>query len=202
METLARLLDFLFPRADSAERIAKASAIEFGALLCPRTNSDGTVSLLPYRHSLVRAAILEAKFHRNAKAFALLGNVLREYLSAMEEDTDSFEAASFRVVPVPLSTARRYARGYNQVEEVAKVAGVPLTQLLERVRDTPPQSSLTRARRLTNMEGAFRVHDVLDPMHFYIVLDDVLTTGTTLASAMAALRAAGARNVTGLALAH
>ncbi|MDB5195432.1 MAG: hypothetical protein JWO84_616, partial [Parcubacteria group bacterium] len=123
MGMLARFLEFLFPRADTARLVAQTSAVEFGALLAPRITEHGIPALLPYRHPMVRAVILEAKFHRDPKALALLGAALAEYLGSMAEESAGFEETRFCVVPVPLGPARRRSRGYNQVEEVAKCAG-------------------------------------------------------------------------------
>jgi predicted amidophosphoribosyltransferase len=197
------LCDFLFPRADTARIVAETSVLEFGALLTPSVAETGIIALLPYRHTRVRAAILEAKFHRSAQAFALLGAVLADYLAGMLEETAAFEKQEICIVPVPLGPARRRERGYNQVEEVAKRTGTAIApSLLRRMRDTLPQTSLTRAQRLMNMEDAFEVRGPLDPSYTYIVLDDVLTTGATLRAATDALRQAGATNLMGLALAH
>ncbi len=195
--------DFIFPRADTARRVAATSSVEFAALLAPHITEIGTTVLLPYRHSLVRAVILEAKFHRNHKAFVLLGDVLADYVASLSEEMNGFEESSICIVTVPLGPSRRRARGYNQVEEVVKCTNVQFdTSFLHRTRDTVAQTSLTRAARLSNMKDAFEALGPFEPSVTYIVLDDVMTTGTTLASAAAALRAAGAMRVISLALAH
>jgi ComF family protein len=202
MGIFARILDLLFPPADTARLMKECSAEEFGALAAPQITASGAIALLPYRHPLVRAAIIETKFRKNAKAIEFLAQTLSEYCASRAEDAAAFEEARFVVVPVPLSRERFRARGYNQVEEVAKRAGLRLaTDALIRVRDTPPQTSLARRARLKNMEGAFSATGPLDPAYTYIVLDDVMTTGATLAAAKAALEAAGAR-VELLSLAH
>lgn len=110
------------------------------------------------------------------------------------------------VVPVPLAPSRERQRGYNQgrllAAEVARHLGVPLDcSVLIRLRDTPPQTSLPRARRLHNVRGAFRALRKLSGARILLV-DDVTTTGATIEAATRALRRRGAAWVGALALAR
>ena len=100
------------------------------------------------------------------------------------------------VVPVPLARARRLERGYNQAEVlaagVARELGVPLRAgALVRTRATRSQARLDADARRANVDGAFAAPERLDGLRV-LAVDDVLTTGATLAAATAALRAAGA----------
>lgn len=112
------------------------------------------------------------------------------------------------VVPVPLNWRRLWWRKYNQAALLAYgVAGAlpVLPDGLLRTRRTRPQMKLPRAERLKNVKGAFRVSDAALPRiagaHILLV-DDVVTTGATVAACAEALRAAGARQVDVLALAR
>jgi ComF family protein len=103
------------------------------------------------------------------------------------------------VIPMPLHPARHSARGFNQARELAtaasRVVGARLgTDLLIRIRNTRPQSSLDSASRRDNMQSAFVCPRPL-PVATVALVDDVMTTGATAAAAAAALRAAGARSV-------
>jgi ComF family protein len=198
----SRLLDVLFPPADTARIVRDATDERFFALISPRLNEQGITTLLPYRHPLVRAAIIETKFHKNPRAIALLAHALSEYLDARTEESTQLAPERFILVPIPLSRERARIRGYNQIEEVAKRAGVHIARVLVRTRDTQPQTSLSRRLRLVNMENAFVASGPIDPFATYIVIDDVTTTGTTLRAAAAALEQAGAKEVELLALAH
>ena len=110
------------------------------------------------------------------------------------------------VVPVPLAPTRERQRGYNQgqllADEVARHLSVPLDcDVLIRLRDTPPQTSLPRTRRLANVRGAFRALRKLSGTRILLV-DDVTTTGATIEAATRALRRRGAAWVGALALAR
>ena len=76
------------------------------------------------------------------------------------------------------------------------------TDLLVRTRETVSQISLAREKREENTRGAFKATRRADPTYAYIVVDDVITTGATLQSAIDALREADAEHIIPLALAH
>ncbi len=124
------------------------------------------------------------------------------------------------IVPIPLSIERLRRRGYNQslwlAQALSRAWRRPLyPELLIRQRDTATQTALTPAARLANVAGAFRMrnaecgmrngrphatnspgHSALDIPHSALVLvDDVFTTGATLAEAARALAAAGFQQV-------
>lgn len=107
------------------------------------------------------------------------------------------------VVPVPLSASRLRERGYNQATLIARPLArkweVPLAEhVLERTRNTVTQTKLTPSDRSANVYGAFRVSGsacaAISGGHIVLV-DDVLTTGSTLNAAAGTLFAAGARIV-------
>jgi ComF family protein len=111
------------------------------------------------------------------------------------------------VVPMPLHWRRRWQRGFNQSEllarEIARKWGVPVSALVRRKRATAPQAGLTSAQRRKNVEGAFQVGKGtrLKGMRL-LLIDDVLTTGATASACARALKRAGAAQVTFLALAR
>jgi ComF family protein len=105
------------------------------------------------------------------------------------------------VVPVPLHPARLAERGFNQsgllAGRVARRLGAPLwPSALTRVRDTPPQATLSREARRASVRGAFVARE---PEHVagraVLLVDDVWTSGATLDACTSALFEAGARTV-------
>ncbi|BBD78990.1 ComF family protein [Aerosticca soli] len=110
------------------------------------------------------------------------------------------------IVPVPLSRRRLRGRGYNQALELARVLGRQLgvscrPDLLRRNRDTAAQTGLDAAGRRRNVRDAFSARAVRGVGHV-AVLDDVFTTGATLAACTRALRRAGVARVDVWALAR
>jgi ComF family protein len=109
--------------------------------------------------------------------------------------------AQARLVPIPLGAARLKRRGYNQSEVLARALGgqwkLPvLSQLLVRSRDTPTQTALTPAARLANVAGAFEVRPQRILHCDLVLVDDVFTTGATIAEAARALVGAGFTSIT------
>lgn len=109
------------------------------------------------------------------------------------------------IVPIPLSPARLAQRGFNQAWQIARALGAQMRVRtspdgLLRTRDTAVQASLDLPARLPNLAGAFRISPRVDVRGLHIaVVDDVMTTGATLAEAAAVLKRHGARRVTAIA---
>lgn len=111
------------------------------------------------------------------------------------------------VVPVPLTRGRRRDRGYNQSEELARglaeVTGLPVeAHAVERTRFSVSQTRLSRAMRMENVEGLFRLTDGSRVAGRNVLLvDDVITSGATVMACAAALMQAGGVTVSVLTLA-
>ena len=111
------------------------------------------------------------------------------------------------IVPVPLHWQRRWRRGFNQAEllarEVSKHRRIPILNALRRNKSTATQAALTSAGRRRNMAGAFQARSGVDLRQQRILLiDDVFTTGATASACALALKKAGAETVSLLTLAR
>ncbi|MCC7519549.1 MAG: ComF family protein [Verrucomicrobiae bacterium] len=112
------------------------------------------------------------------------------------------------VVPVPLHPVRERQRGLNQAallaRALARARGLPFApHVLERVRPTETQTCLDREERQRNLRAAFRARlPKTAAVRRVLLVDDVLTTGSTLSECAATLRAAGAEAVLALTLAR
>lgn len=148
----------------------------------------------------VEAVIQGLKFRRLDYLGRHLALDLRELLAGAEERWDL-------VVPIPLHWRRRWLRGYNQAERIARplaaLLGIPCARVLRRRRATRPQVGLPRKARLANPQGVFATRRGSRPVDLRVLLvDDVVTTGATLRAAARELRDAGARGVTAVAAAR
>jgi len=103
------------------------------------------------------------------------------------------------LLPVPLHKKRQRARGYNQSLELASHIANNLglkvnSSLCRRIKHTDPQSTLPIKTRRNNVKGVFRLNGSQPPEHIAIV-DDVITTGSTVNEIAALLKKAGCRRI-------
>ena len=143
---------------------------------------------------------IHALKYRNLRAAApTLGRLLAQWLESKSVPGDV-------LVPVPLHRRRIRDRGYNQSEllarEVGRRTGLPVARdVLVRTRDTAPQVSLSRQERAQNVEGSFACAGNVQGLRI-ILVDDVVTTGSTMFACAGPLRTGHAGSVWGLALAR
>ncbi len=136
------------------------------------------------------------------KGDIILADTLAARLAQVELDA---AAGRSLVVPVPLAAARLKSRGYNQAALLARgfaeLRGLRCApQAARRWRETETQVYLSPAERRANVAGAFEGSSRLVQGQTIILVDDVCTTGATLAACAEALMAAGAVGVWGLTL--
>lgn len=152
---------------------------------------------------LLRELVLGFKFHGRLGQGRLLAGFLAEAWrrAAARRGEGAMDAGAPQcLAPVPLHPRRLAWRGFNQSLELARFLGRELGRPvcaggLVRLRDTKPQSMLPGRERLTNLAGAFQgVPELVAGKHVLLV-DDVMTTGATVDTAVRALRAAGAVRV-------
>jgi len=111
------------------------------------------------------------------------------------------------IVPMPLHWRKRWSRGYNQSEllakEVARRWGVPVENIVRRVKATAPQAGLSNSKRRLNVRAAFRMRKGSNIKGLRVLLiDDVVTTGSTASACASVLKRAGASHVAVAAVAR
>lgn len=151
---------------------------------------------------LLRDMILGFKFHGRLGQGRLLAGFLADaYLRAAGEGAGAMPPRGpDGIVPVPLHPRRLAWRGFNQSLELARLLArtldLPvLPHALARIRDTTPQSQLPGPKRLENIQGAFAGDPEAVAGRRLLLVDDVMTTGATVETAVTALRRAGAVRV-------
>jgi ComF family protein len=161
-----------------------------GACLKHPPAFDRTFAAVAYAFPLDRL-IPRLKYHGQLAVAPALG----ECLARMVETAPGPD----RVMAMPLHAKRIRERGFNHATEIArdvvKRLGLPLdTTSCQRIRDTPPQMGLKHDARRRNLRGAFTCSGDVRGQHVALV-DDVMTTGTSLDELAATLKQAGAREV-------
>jgi ComF family protein len=189
------------PRCATCALPVPAGVTRCGACILNPPPLDQCLAAVPYAYPW-SACIGRFKFQQLPGWAGTLATVLRStpwVEPALEQ--------AHGVVPVPLSAERLRERGFNQALELARRLAPHKTEahLLLRIRHTTAQSELPRAQRLRNVAGAFAI----DPLRSsalrgmrVVLVDDVMTSGASLFSAAAALRAAGAAHITALVVAR
>ena len=168
------------------------------------SGSRGSIflSACEYKNPLARELVHVLKYKGHHACATVLARTLtwiwQQRLSAHTE---------YCITSIPLHRSKEKKRGFNQAELLARefvaAAGLPYENLLVRIRETPTQTALSKEERKENVTGAFavQVKQCLYQKNI-ILVDDVITTGSTMSEATRALFVAGAKHVFGIAPAH
>jgi ComF family protein len=159
---------------------------------------DATLALADYT-TPIDGLVIALKFGHRLELAPLLGGLLAEQARGLGEPYPL-------LAPVPLAFERLAERGFNQSFEIARAAARVLRapfdgNALIRVRHAPAQASLRLDARRRNIRGAFAVRRNVRNLHVAVV-DDVMTTGSTLDEVARMLKGAGAAQVTNLVVAR
>jgi ComF family protein len=173
---------------------------------CLRKAPAFVAAWAPFRYAAPLDLLVQRlKFGADLAAGRVLAGLWIDALASEGLEQLGVDAATL-LLPVPLARPRLAERGFNQALELAR----PLARRfglrlhvsgLRRVRSTDPQSGLDRRARQRNVNGAFAADPALRGQHV-IVLDDVMTTGATLAACARALQRVGVAQVRVWALAR
>ena len=169
----------------------------FACANCAHRTIYFDAAVAAYRgRGIVRQIIHEFKYGRQIHLRHLVGRWLNSAL-----DDERLRQSHFDViVPVPLHPTRQRERGFNQASLLAELlsaqTSIPVKPLLERTRYTTTQTALDRSERMENLHNAFRLRKNADVRGLRVLLvDDVLTTGSTLNECARILKRASAFSV-------
>lgn len=158
--------------------------------------------IIPLRYTgTVLYLIKGLKFNGHLNYARILGELLAVTVAAT---WDNNQCATYgnvtrpeRIIPVPLHSTRLRERGFNQSHEIAcsiaKHLDIPIDTTCVRVRATPPQTTLTAEKRRSNLQGAFAMTGKLPTC--VAVVDDVVTTGSTIHEIAKTLKIGGVQRV-------
>lgn len=194
----------ILPRSDCychrcGQPMASAQPDGVNCADCQKCPPAFTRARAPFHYAFpVDTALKKLKFRRQllfAPAFAEL------LLPVIDKDFAECDA----LVPVPLHRWRHVTRGFNQADELCKTlarhTALPIVMSVARTRATGSQSGLSAAERHRNLRNAFAVRGTFQ-YRYPLIVDDVITTGTTCNELAKVLLDAGAARVGVLAVAH
>ncbi|MFA5652135.1 MAG: phosphoribosyltransferase family protein [Candidatus Paceibacterota bacterium] len=174
--------------------------------------NDKFKALFQYKNKISRKAIWAIKYNKNQKILNKFSSLMYEYI--LEEITDEISFSNFNnpiLIPIPMHENNLKRRGYNQSEllarEILKKDDGKNFEIsinaLKKIKETPHQSELKNKNdRLKNLKDCFCANRDIIKNRNIILIDDVITTGTTMNEAAKTLKNAGAKKVIGFSLAH
>lgn len=162
---------------------------------CIQNTPPFTRTVCPLEYRFPADRLVQAfKFKQQLAAGRVLSHMMCDYVNRQGLSRPDM------LIPVPLHKLRMIKRGFNQATElgsyISKVFDIPiLASTLRRHRNTKAQSGLSRKQRRKNVKGAFYWHDRVKPGRHVALIDDVMTTGTTVTECTRVLQKAGAKRV-------
>jgi ComF family protein len=164
-----------------------------------KNNLDGIFILGDYKNEVLKKVIWEYKYN-------FIKDLSRVLVSLFVEKYDKDLSQDYFLTAVPISRKRFRFRGFNQADliarEISSRCGIEyLDKALTRVRNTQNQMELSKIRRMDNVSNAFSSDASAEGEKIYLV-DDVVTTGSTLEECARALKDEGAKEVWGVVLAR
>lgn len=200
------ILDYIFPETESEHFVRHMNIDDVRSLPTSPTHHL-YISLWQYQHPYVKEIIRHIKYYEDDRIIHMASQCLLQKIRELVP-----LSKPTILIPMPMTHKRLRERGFNQIERLADAIVAHATEhdrishnphILTKITETIPQTHCTRKQRLTNMRHAF---SVMPDTHIgdthVILLDDVITTGSTMQEGVRALKAHGITHITCLALAH
>lgn len=167
--------------------------------------------LFKYKDRKVKAIIWELKYKENILPLETIGKMIYEEIISEIADVLLFNAtAEFLLLPIPLTEKTKAERGYNQSELIAKAVLendiqhklLYAPQWFSKIKETEKQShSNNKIERINNLSNCFRADERVSGKYVFLI-DDVVTTGSTLREARKTLLSMGSVDVFAFTIAH
>ena len=203
---------FTYVSFDSKSLCLKCNNPSFNNLTHPSCKRkyaiDGCFSALAYNKT-AQKLIFNFKYKPYLTDLkTVLTELFYESIIQNEQFAKQIKLGDWIFVPIPLSSSKMRKRGYNQAEVLAKELGkkfnIPVQNLLLRTKETKTQVGLTNLQRKLNIKEAFQLKTQKSKLknQNFLLVDDVVTTGSTLLEAARVIKRNGAQKVFGLTLAR
>ena len=207
------ILDFILPPRKDFDIVRKLTPEKINALpkAPPVIGDEWITALFHYKDKRVKAIVWELKYRENTLALEQIGKLLYEEIMPEISDILLFDNnAEFLLIPIPITNQRRIERGYNQSELISKSilendiehTLLYAPQWFQKIKETSRQShSLSKYDRVMNLLDSFKA-DARVHGKYVILIDDVVTTASTMREARKELLNNGVKKVLGFTIAH
>lgn len=208
------VLDAIFPLSDPEQALFSLSPVQAWNELPPPPPLPiaDAAAVFAYKDDRVSRLVWHIKYKKSTRAIAIGGHALYRALSS----GDPISSETIVILPMPITDRRRRERGFNQCELLAdEIARLDTGErfrieksLLIRTHHLSRQTLKNREDRIESAKGIFAVDERVaaiyrrSDLRQLIVIDDVITTGSTMLEAIETLKSAGFPDISGLALAH
>ena len=208
------ILNLILPKNTEIMEIENMSEIDVlnNIPLALEIKNSKYKALFQHKNKLSRKAIWAIKYGKNKKIIEKFSNLLYEFI--IENISDEMSFSTFDnplLMPIPMHKNNLKERGYNQSELIVrKIFEIDQGKnfdvsfdTLVKIRQTPHQSELkNKTDRLKNLKDCFHIENQKAKNRNIILIDDVITTGTTMNEAVKTLKNAGAKKVIGFSITH
>jgi len=208
------ILDIILPKNIEEVAIEKMSGSDILNTIeeAHEIKNNNYKALFQYKNKLSKKAIWAIKYNKNNIITNKFSCLLYDFI--LENISDEMIFSNFNnpiLIPIPMHPKNLKERGYNQSELIVKdIEKIDNNKnfsfcynALQKIKETPHQSKLkNKNERLKNLKDCFFADEKLVKNKNIILIDDVITTGTTMSEATKALKKVGAKKVIGFSIAH